>query len=166
MNPNWIEPLLDRHLRPAAAPRELWNRIQDPQPRPKRLLHWKLAVALMLAVATAWALHPRAVSMDSDRAADIREWVRARTGFDVPLSPTAPIQLCGSRVVGASSAEIRYRSGDHEAVLLVARADHYTSGHQFIGRNAWILRGQSYSVSAADLQSACLLCHAGESALN
>lgn len=154
MNKSWIEPVLDRNLRPLAAPEELWDRVRNPQPR-KAAPHWKLAFALVLAVATAWALHPRAASFESDRAGEIREWVKARTGLDVPLAASAPV--CGSRVIG-SSAEIRYRVRGREATLLVAKTDRFTAGHQFVSRSSWILRGQLYTASA-DLQSACALCH-------
>ena len=157
MNKSWIESVLDRNLHPVAAPAELWDRVRNPRPRP--VLQWKLAFALVVAVATAWALHPRTASIQSESARDVREWVKARTGLDVPLSPAAPIRLCGSSVFGNGSAEIRYRVRNREAAMLVAKAERYTSTHRFVSHNTWILRGQSYTVASADLQTACLLCH-------
>jgi hypothetical protein len=149
---NWIESTLERELRPIKAPNELWSRVQNPQPHP--LPQWKLAVALMLAVATAWALHPRSVSIESDRPAEIRDWIRARTGLDVPLAPSSSIHLCGARAFG-SSAEIKFRSGAREGILLIARADHAAASHEFSG-STWTLHGQTYTSEA---HAACLLCH-------
>ena len=155
MDKSWMEPVLERHLGPVPAPEELWDRVRGPR-RKTAVFGWKLAFAAMLVVATGWALHPRGVSIESERAGEIREWVRARTGLDVPLAASA--RVCGGRVVGGS-AEIRYRVRDREAILLVAKAERFTAGHEFVSRSSWILRGQSYTVSAADLQTACVLCH-------
>ncbi len=152
MKENWIENLLDRELRPMAAPDELWDRIHRPQPAP--ILRWRLAFALVIAVATAWALHPRAVAIQSERASEIHDWVKSRTGLDVPLAPSSSVKLCGARVSG-HSAEIQFRTGVHDATLLVAKADHAAATHEF-SSNSWTLRGQTYS--SAD-RTACLLCH-------
>ena len=162
MNRSWVEPVLERNLGPVAAPPELWNRVHHPRPKPAA--YWKLAFAMMLAVATAWALHPRIAAFESNRASDVREWVLHRTGLDVPLASSAPV--CGSRALPNGSAEIRYKSQDRDAVMLVAKAERYTSTHQFTGKSSWILRGQAYSVAAADLQAACLLCHLDPPAAN
>src|SRR6516162_9571137 len=122
---SWIERELENHLRPTAAPDELWDRVRNPKPRPAQIVWWKPAFALVLAVATAWALHPRAALLESGRAGEIHDWVMARTGLDVPLSPAAPLQLCGTRITG-KNAEIRYKLHDREGALLVAKAERYT----------------------------------------
>lgn len=157
MSHDWVGPELERHLRPVTAPDELWDRVQNPRAR-RPVIAWKLAFAAMVVMATAWALHPRTASFESDRAGDIRDWVKARTGLDIPLSPAAPLHLCGSRVMGDGTAEIRYRLHDREATLLVAKAERFTSGHEFVTGTTWILHGQSYTATG-DLQGACLLCH-------
>src|SRR5258708_7198559 len=128
MDKSWMEPALERHLGPVAAPEELWDRVRSPQRRTP-VLGWRLAFAAMLAVATAWALHARGASIESDRAGEIREWVKARTGLDVPLAPSAAV--CGGRVVGGA-AEIRYRVRNREATLLVAKAGRFTQRHEFV----------------------------------
>ncbi|MBZ5606100.1 MAG: hypothetical protein LAO79_27725 [Acidobacteriia bacterium] len=166
MNKNWLGPLLDRNLRPVAAPEELWERVCDPRPRPKPVLRLRLALAMIAAVATAWALHPRTASFDSQGASEMRAWVMDRTGLDVPLSPAAPIRLCGSTAFGNGSAEIRYKLRDREARILVAKAERYTQSHEFVSRTSSILRGQSYTVSGLDAQTACILCHVDPPAMN
>ena len=148
MYKSWIEPVLDRHLRPVAAPRELWDRVNNPVVRPRPVAQWKLAFALLLVVATAWALHPRGASIDSDRASEIEKWVNARCGLNIALTPSQQIQLLGARQLGTASAEIRYRLHEHESTLLLSKVDQ--GGHH----------GQAYTIVSADLQNACLLCHA------
>src|SRR5579872_2466414 len=119
MDKSWIAPVLGEHLRPVAAPAELWDRVQQPR-RSRAFPLWKLALASVVVIATAWALHPRSASMESESAGQIREWVKARTGLDVPLVPSSAVRMCGARVVG-SSAEIRFRVQDRETTVLVAR---------------------------------------------
>ncbi len=152
MNKSWIEPILENELRPVAAPDELWNRMQRPKRPP--VVRWQLVFASVVAVASAFALHPRPASMESARASEIREWVKARTGLDVPLAPSAGVRLCGARVFG-SSAEIQFRARGNNATLLIAKADHVARSHEFNG-SSWTLRGQTYTSS---VHEACLLCH-------
>jgi len=167
MHRSWIEPVLDRHLGEVAAPDELWDRVRTPVSRPRPVLEWKLAFALMAVIASAWALHPRAASIQSDRASEIQQWMKTRCGLDVPLTPAVQVRLLGARQTGAGTAEIRYRLHDREATVLVSKAGQFTDGHRFVGETSWIWRGQLYTVASADFQAACLLCHAdGASALN
>ncbi len=161
---SWIERELEQSLRPVPAPDELWEHVRNPSERRARIVWWKPAFALVLVVATAWALHPRAAALESDRSSEIHDWVMARTGLDVALSPAAPLRLCGIRMVG-KSVEIRYKMRDREATVMVAKAERYTASHEFVSRSSWIMRGQSYTVSG-DLQTACLLCHADPDAVN
>jgi hypothetical protein len=151
MNRNWIEQVLERELRPVAAPRELWDRVQEPRRAP--VMRWKLAFVLMAAVATAWALHPRTSSIESDRAGEIREWVKARTGLDVPLAPLATVKLCGARTFG-NSAEIRFRVENRDVVVSITKAERFTGSHEFNG-SSWIWRGIAFTGD----RNACLLCH-------
>jgi hypothetical protein len=152
MNP--IETILQRELRHVAAPAELRERVYHPAPRRAPILRWRVVFASIVAVATAWALHPRALSIQSENAAEIQAWVKARTGLNVPLSPAASLKLCGARVFG-SSAEIQFRTGNRDATLVIAKADHAAPLHEFAGSN-WTLRGQTYT---SDTHAACLLCH-------
>jgi hypothetical protein len=147
MYKSWIEPVLDRHMAPVAAPDELWDRVRHPVER-RPIAYWKLAFAMLVVVATGWALHPRSTSMESERAGEISRWINARCGLSVPLLPSEEVRLLGARQVGAGAAEIRYRLHEHESTLLVSKIDQ--GGHH----------GQAYMIVSADLQNACLLCHA------
>lgn len=150
---SWIEPVLERSLRSVEAPHELWDRIEHP--RPVRVFPaWKLAFASLAVIAAAWAIYPR-TSIESESAAQIREWVKARTGLDVPLAPAASVRMCGARVFG-SSVEIRFRVADRETTVQIAKADHLSRSHEFNG-SSFVWHGQSYT--ASDEAAACLLCH-------
>ena len=54
---NWMAPLLERHLRPVSAPKELWSRVIEPRPRREPVFRLRLAFSMMMAMATGWALH-------------------------------------------------------------------------------------------------------------
>ena len=49
-------------------------------------------------------------AVQSNDPALIREWVKARTGMDVPLAKQHAVQLTGARVVKTDKIEIAYRS--------------------------------------------------------
>lgn len=166
MHETWIEPALERNLRPVRAPGQLWDLISRPPKRGPRL-NLKLASALAAVVmASAWALHPRTASIESSRAGEIREWVRARTGLDVSLAPDSRARLLGAKASG-KSAEVRFRVAGREGVLRIAKAGPSDGpGHRFLSRASWAMGGQMYTVAAGDVQAACALCHAGEVALN
>jgi hypothetical protein len=110
MHKSWVEQVLERRLRPVAAPDELWDRVQNPQ-RKTSVFGWKLALAAMLVVATAWAVHPR--SLESGSAGEIRAWAGS-----LPLAPAAP--KCGSGMA-------RIRVHDRGTTLLVAKASRFTT---------------------------------------
>lgn len=154
MDKSWIAPVLEQHLRPVAAPRELWDRVREPR-RAGVFPAWKLAFASVLVIATAWALHPR-TSIESESPSQIREWVKARTGLDVPLAPSSAVRMCGAKIAG-SSAEIRFRVADRETTVQVARAERVAAVHEFRG-STFVWRGEAFT--ASDSGAACLLCHA------
>jgi hypothetical protein len=110
--------------------------------------------------------------------AQLRAWVRARTGLDLPLRSEAArsIQLIGAQLIGAQmigsarsngvGVEVAYRAGDSDAVLLVSRADAgavNVSHHRARGNvSSWVMDGQRYTLACNDpagLQLACKLCH-------
>jgi hypothetical protein len=184
-----LERELRQGLRSVTAPPELWDRVRAAQftkpPRSNRRLVWALAAGVALiavglsvvqreSVVGDEAFALRALASDSQRIAfhcqnpaQLRAWVRAQTGLDVPLraNPPASIQLIGARNLGAS-AEIAYRAGDQAAVLLVSRAGAGSANvaHNRVSGNvsSWVMDGQRYTLASndpADLQLACKLCH-------
>lgn len=187
-----LEGDLSQALRGVKAPPELWDRIQAAQVRKpvrrNRPLVWAMAAAVALLAAglstvrrqsivsdEAFAL--RALNSDSQRIAfhcqnpaQLRAWVRANTGLDLPLpaqlSPS--VQLVGAQMIdrGARGVEVAYRAGNRAAILLVSRADSDSANvpHSPVSGNisSWIMSGQRFTLAsndAADLQLACKLCH-------
>jgi hypothetical protein len=191
-----IEPVLERHLGPVTAPDELWKRIQYPKAPRQQAFHLRLVWALpagLLVLAMMWAIYPgpevhstqalgmRALSRGpadlefrSAEAGEIQAWVKTRTGLDVPIlaEPAPTIRLLGAQVVTGRTmmAEVGYRIGDRDAVLLISKADSTRTGN---GRHSgpfgdtryfsWAMGGQVYTLACAtpeDLRVACQLCHA------
>jgi hypothetical protein len=188
MNP-WLDAELQRGLRPVSAPAELWDRVQGkplqaPVPRAtpsNRGLVWALAGAVALAVVALSLVHSpdealalqaladnsQQIAFRCQNPAQLRAWVRAQTGLDVPLrdARSASIELIGARADGGR-VEIAYRASDRDAVLLVSRADSWAAngGHSRVSGNvsSWVTAGQRFTLAsdnAADLQLACKLCH-------
>lgn len=163
---NNLESVLAGELRPVAAPAELRERVERPRPRQTRAAvsrwWWAVAAAAMLAIASAWGLRPGGEIRSSD-AAEIRGWVLAKTGLDVPLPAAAPVRLAGARVLnGGKAAKIAYRVSGFEAALLVSRAE---AVHTVIGAGRAVCpvsKGQVYVLECSSpegLQVACRLCH-------
>jgi hypothetical protein len=161
-----LEPLLIRELGRVAAPAELWGRIQSPPRVQSRStsLAWAVAAGV-LVVAGVWGLHPD-TRFRSDKPVLVRDWVKSRTGLDVPL----PVKTATSvRVTGASvkgpGAEIAFRVENHDATLLVSKAADYGDGkHRFLTTSSWTMHGQLYTIACADgvdPRVACVLCHTG-----
>ena len=172
----WLEPELQHGLREVAAPAELWGRVQSARvvrpPKSNRGLVWAVALTIVLAGA-GWSLVRLPVRRDSQTSAlrcqnpgQLRAWVKANTGLDVPLRsvPPASIQLIGARNLG-ERVEIAYQAGDRDAVLLVSRADGAADvphGSPAGKGSSWVMAGQRYTLACdnpADLQLACKLCH-------
>jgi hypothetical protein len=154
MHREWLEPALSRELGVVPAPEELWEKIQHPGP-PKPSVHTSVNAARMSACATVvvlllslW-LYPWRHELRSGDAGEIRAWVRANAGVDVPLRSNLPaeLQLVGATVV-KGRAEIAYRV--HSRECLVANRKQ-ASGHRF-----------SLSCTRPDdLKIGCSLCHIG-----
>ena len=167
-------------LHQVTAPPELWDRVQagrfsQPQATNRGFV-WALALAVVLAGVALSTLRARRETVASDsqqmafhcqNPAQLRAWVRANTGFDVPLRAALPasIQLIGARAV-EGRAEIAYRAGNRDAVLLVSRADPGSANapHTRVSgkSSSWVMAGQRFTLACdnpADLQLACKLCH-------
>lgn len=193
---NWLEPELQRGLRGVTAPPELWDRLQAAQAgksarknyrRVNRAWVWAMAATVALVAIGLSTVHRQSVvgdeafalrALDGDsrqlafhcqNPAELRAWVRANTGLDVPLrlEPSPSIQLIGARMMdGTSGVEVAYRAGNRDAVLVVSRAGGGASNvsHSRVNGNvsSWVMDGQQYTLASndsADLQLACKLCH-------
>jgi hypothetical protein len=166
-------------LRPVAAPPELWERVQSARvSRPQttsRGFVWAMAATVVL-VAVALSLvrspareDPPLSAFHCQNPAQLRAWVRANTGFDVPLraAPSPSIQLIGAQMMeGTRGVEIAYRAGNRDAVLQVSRAGPRSVDvpHSRVSGkvSSWVMAGQQFTLACADpaaLQLACKLCH-------
>jgi hypothetical protein len=118
--------------------------------------------------------NPDQLKFRSAEAKAVRAWIKSGTGLDVPMpSALSPaVQLMGATVVSSNvpTAEVAYRVGDMDVTLAVSKADPAAnSKHTFVrsgsyhGANfvTWSMRGQMYTVAAADAKVGCLLCHNG-----
>jgi hypothetical protein len=168
---------LQRELREVSAPPELWDRIQRPQHARStgnsRRLVWAMAVGVALAaVALSLVRSPvrdngPQLAFHCQNPAQLRAWVRANTGLDVPLrtAPSESIQLIGARS-REGRVEIAYRAENRDGVLLVSRAGASSANepHSRTSGNfsSWVMDGQRFTLAssdAAELQLACKLCH-------
>jgi hypothetical protein len=175
-----FESELQHGLREATAPAELWDRVQmvrTSRARPaNRGLVWALAGLVILAAVGVSKLPGRRepligesqdIGFHCQNPAQLRAWVKANTGFNVPLraAPPASIQLIGARAV-EGRAEIVYRAGNRDALLLVSRADPGSvdlAHSRMSGKvSSWVMDGQRFTLACndpADFQLACKLCH-------
>ena len=155
----WIERELERSLRRVAAPEELWDRLQSPQPVRSRVQTRFMALAtvpvvMLVALLGSHSANVPAVQFRSNDAQAIEAWVKARTGLDVPMHSG---KLAGASVVHGGVAEIAYR-GEGGMKLMV-------SAEPAFSRNAngfsWTTGGLVYQLSSAEQQDlkACALCH-------
>jgi hypothetical protein len=158
-----------------------------PSGRPNPILVWALAASvgfIALGLASIYresvvgdeAMALRALADDSHNVAfhcqnpsQLRAWVRANTGINLPLraEPATSIQLIGAQTFdGTRGVRVAYRAGDRDAVLLVSRVN---SGAANVPHNrasgnisSWVMDGQRYTLACTDpaeLQLACKLCH-------
>jgi hypothetical protein len=173
---------LEQHLRQAPAPDELWERIANPRARQRTR---RSRVPLLLAVAAAalaatvvWSRGSRDLELRSNVAGEIRDWVRNRTGLDIPFPDATPpdIWLAGVCEVkgGSPTVKVSYRVSGRNAELLVSKAPadsgegrHQSLKCESVGRNrvsSWTMRGQHYTLAfaaAGDARDECRLCHNG-----
>ena len=159
-----LEEELARHLRPVAAPADLWLRIEEPRGGyvvlARRWPVWAFAAALAATIAlfcfslrsdtgsylakSAVRELARGVDDVQFRSADpaaIRAWVRANAGFDIPLPPRSAdnVKIIGVSVVhsGAPMVCVTYRVGNRPSRLLVARAAAVTPQHHSIDESRY-----------------------------
>ena len=159
----WMEEELERSLRRVSAPEELWDRIQSPQHVRARVrtrfMAWATVPVLMFAAL--WGSHSRnnpSVQFHSSDPAEIRAWVKANAGLDVPLHAG---NLAGAKVVSARTAEIAYKVAGRDVSLLVS--DARTSVRRNGRSVSWMSGGQTYLLACAEPQDfkACVMCHVG-----
>jgi hypothetical protein len=163
-------------LHRVTAPPELWDRVQNPKAvsscESNPMLIWAVAAVVVLMVIGLSGIQRdnAAYALSSDHCqnpAQLRAWVRAKTGLDLPLraDSSASIQLIDARNV-RGRVEISYRAGNRDAVLRVSRADPGSADvphSRASGKvSAWVMAGQQFTLACADpaaLQLACKLCH-------
>ena len=174
----WVEPVLREGLPRVSAPSELWDRVSLPTPetppsQPARTFVWMLAAASIAAsvVAVAWGYYPHArADFRPMHTAELREWIRNRTGVDLPIAsmPETKIQIVGVSLEPSGSVEVRYRVADKDAVLSIKPA---TNGRPHAELReierattvSWFAAEHAFTLTvhrAGDMQSACLICHA------
>lgn len=175
----WLEPVLRRGLRRAPAPPALWNRIagtrlEEAHSEPKQtfirvLACASLATASLLAVA--WGYYPNArVDFRSDQVTEVRNWIRSRTGFDIPFTaqPDRRVEMMHASIASTGTVEVRYRAANQDALLVVSRSSgglpdhHHLRDIESLTSVSWTSGRQAYTLSvqrAGDMRSACLVCH-------
>jgi hypothetical protein len=119
---------------------------------------------------------PEQLQFRSADLAEIRHWVKAGSDLDIPLrgQPAPAVQLIGASLTrqgthnGAQAVEISYRVGDMDATLVISKTTGDGDGrHAFVksgsyhGANfqSWTMRGEMFTIAAADARVGCLLCH-------
>jgi hypothetical protein len=183
----WLESELQRGLCKVSAPPQLWDRVQQaqsdsagPQRKARQALVWAVAAAALLIgiglARVSASIGGVRLERDSQTAAlrcqnpaQLRAWVRARTGLNLPLrAESSPsIQLIGAQTMdGSGGVEVAYRAGNHDAMLLVSKADTGAGNipHSRVSGNvsSWVMDGQKYTLACNDpagLLLACKLCH-------
>jgi hypothetical protein len=142
---NRIEVELSRHLKPLAAPDDLWRKVQTAPVacvRKPRWLLWSVAAAVTAASAlfyfsvesdstsylakAAWRELSSGTEPLDFRSSDplkIRAWIEANAGLDIPLVSTYSVQFIGVTLLRTSPCivSVSYRIGNRRGELLVAR---------------------------------------------
>ena len=164
MHREWIEPALAWHLDPVSAPEELWERVRNPRViRKRKGVHRSVNAARVGACATilliVW-LFVGHRGLKSNDPGEIRGWVHAKAGIDVPLrARPAGVQLTGARI-SKGTVEIAYKVGNRDGRLFVG-GKHTSSNPRVF---TWSKHGNTYMLECAtpdDLKVACNLCHIG-----
>jgi len=113
---------------------------------------------------------PEQMEFRSGDLTEVRTWVKTGTGLDVPLpGSTAPsVRMIGATITrnGTPTAEISYRVGTLDASLVVSKVEgdgrhKVVKSGSYHGANfvSWTMRGQMYTIAAADARVGCMLCH-------
>lgn len=188
-----IEVELSRHLKPMVAPSYLWARVQT-APRTKarkpRWLLWPAAAAVAATTALCYfnvqsdstsslakaafrelASGSEALDFRSSDPVEIRAWIEAHTGLDIPLASAHSVHLIGVTLLRNSPCMVcvSYRIGGEKGELLVARGGSGGPKHPLIQRTSfrgatvtsWAAAGQIYAIATSmeSPHSACILCH-------
>jgi hypothetical protein len=169
-----IDEVLSRHLRPVRAPEELWERIRKAPAAKTRssfgeILSWAtVAAAVALTILSWYGYHAsQPMTLVSRDATEVRNWLRANSGFDGPLPahPSELIEILGANIerAGKLIAKIRYRVGEVEAMLSVTKDEGGGAQHKNSQiSSTWAMAGQFYTLALAgpgDIRAACILCH-------
>jgi hypothetical protein len=201
--------VLEKHLGRVEAPAGLWAQVRNPRPAARAATGpawtaWAAAAATLAIAAGGWLLwgvmwkpqpvealavaalrgDARRLALHTEDAVEVRAWVKAHSGIDIPLPPkhSPLVQIIGANIVRAGSepvAEVSYQVGEHRAALLVAKdpsgrksyPSHEVRGSDPFGMarvSQWSMRGQSYTLAWAapgEFRVACLLCHGTEPAM-
>ncbi len=201
-----LEQALRQHLARTEAPADLWDRVEAARFTPARVTTgpmwtvWAAAAAMIAITAGGWVMwkqlsepvtvealavdaltrNPQDLRFRSEKAAEIRAWLRANTGMDVPLPPqhSPLVQIMGANVLAGDVplVEISYRVGDYNAALLISKDPsgkrtypkhevRPSESFQEARVSSWSMRGQSYTLAWAapgEFRVACLLCHGNE----
>ena len=163
MHREWFEPVLAHQLDRVAAPEELWERVRNPRVvRKKKGVHMSVNAARVGACATILLVvfYVGHRGFRSGDAGEIRGWVKAQAGIDVPLqSRPVGVQLMGANFA-KGSVEIAYSVGGRDGRLRVDGRHAGSSARVF----TWSMDGHTYTLECAtpeDLKIACNLCHTG-----
>jgi hypothetical protein len=158
----WIEQELERSLRRVAAPEQLWNCIQSPQPVRSRVQTRFMALAtvpavMLVALIGAHTRQVPAVQFRSSDPAAIQAWLRTSAGLEVPMHAG---KLAGASVVSAGTAKIAYRGQGNMTLLVSVQTG---LGARNSSRLSWTANGLTYQLACAEQQDlkACALCHIG-----
>ena len=164
MHREWIEPALARHLDPVSAPEELWERVRNPRIIRRKSVHTsvnaaRLGACAMVLLALTWLVVGQR-GLRSGDPGEIRGWVQAKAGIDVPLrARPAGVRLTGASV-SKGTVEIAYKVGNRDGRLFVGGKHTASSARVF----SWSMHGNTYTLECAtpdDLKVACNLCHIG-----
>ena len=158
---HWMENELEQSLRRVSAPEELWNRIQGqhkPAARARtQFIAWA-TVPVVMFVALLVPHSRNSLQFRSDDPAQVRAWIQANAGMDVPLHSG---KLAGASVLSGGEAELAYRIDGRNLSVRVAPglASFGKTGNSV----SWASGGLTYLVACTeprDLKS-CTLCHVG-----
>lgn len=161
----WIERELEQSLRRVAAPEELWDRLQSPQPVRSRVQTRFMALAtvpvvMLVALIGSHSSNVPAVQFRSSNPVAVQAWVKAKTGLDVPMHEA---RLAGANVTSAGAAEIAYRGAGSMTLLVSTEAatQPRSAGNPTV--LSWSASGLTYQLACAEQQDlkACALCHIG-----
>ena len=102
---------------------------------------------------------------------EIRAWIKANAGLDIPLVSAHSVQFIGVSLLRSSPCTVcvSYRIGNRRGELMVARGGSGGPKHPSIRQTSfrgatvtsWAAAGQTYAIATSirGPHSACILCH-------